>query len=435
MDIRTRRDTLTGLLCNQDFHDRCRHLLESHPRTSFVLGVTNIDEFRAINDLHGWEAGDTLLSTLASRLICLVGDEGVCARIYADRFGFCLPCRSFLPDAFHAGLEDAIFWNEPDRVHIGLYEVLERDVPVGLMVEYALLALESLERHRAPAWSWYEEGMLEGARFRQQVIEGVTTGLSDGQFSLCFQPIFHCGTRKVAAAEALIRWHHPDLGEVCPDVFLPILERTSLVGRVDLFVLGEVCRLQARRVAAGDLVVPISVNLSRNDMSDPSFIPKAIALVDSFSLDHALVDFEITESAYTDYALLAADSLSVAGSGVGTLRRFGFKVLIDDYGTGYCNLDLLRRVPFDIMKIDQALISDLSDPFSANIVRHLIGAAADNGRLTVAEGVETIEQLEVLEGMGCSFLQGYYLSKPLAPGAFSAVLNRAGLADRSCEMM
>jgi len=433
--MRTGRGALGGLLCSQDFHDGCRRLLESQPRTSFVLGVANIDEFRAVNDLHGWEAGDTLLNALASRLIFLVGDEGVCARIYADRFGFCLPCRSFLPEAFHTGLEDVIFWNEPDRVHMGLYQVLERDVPVGLMVEYALLALESLERHRAPAWSWYEEGMLEGNRFRQQIIEGVTPGLSSGQFSLRFQPVFHCGTCKVAAAEALVRWHHPDLGEVYPGVFLPILERTSLVGRVDLFVLGEVCRLQARRVAAGDFVVPISVNLSRNDMCDPSFILKAIALVDSFSLDHALIGFEITESAYTDYALLAADSLSVAGSGVGTLRRSGFKVLIDDYGTGYCNLDLLRRVPFDIMKIDQTLISDLSDPFSANIVRHLIGAATDNGRLTVAEGVETIEQLEALEGMGCSFIQGYYLAKPLVPDAFSAFLNRAGPADKNCDVM
>lgn len=272
--------------------------------------------------------------------------------------------------------------------------------------------------------NWFHDEMLEDERMACFVESLVVKACDEKQLTIRLQPVFECRRDgSVVAAEALVRWHYPEFGEMMPSLFLPIVERLSLTEKVDLHVLAEVCAFQRKRIDQGAKTVPVAVNLSRDDMVlHRDFADRAIKLVDAHQLQHSLVQFELVESAL---AVGERSDLHYGAikSQIEQFRAQGFKVLIDDYGAGMSNIKTIYSVPFDALKIDKFVVDGCEDPVLSCVLRHLVSCMVELGRDVIAEGVESERQLDVLESLGCSHIQGFYRSRPLKLCDFANLLD------------
>lgn len=262
--------------------------------------------------------------------------------------------------------------------------------------------------------NWFHDEMLEDERMVGFIKGLVVKARDEKQLTIRLQPVFECcRDGSVVAAEALVRWHYPGFGEMMPSLFLPIVEKLSLTEVIDLHVLAEVCAFQRKRIDQGAKTVPVAVNLSRDDMVlHHDFAERAIEIVNAHHLHHSLVQFELVESAL---AVGERNDLHYGAikSQIEQFRAQGFKVLIDDYGAGMSNIKTIYSVPFDALKIDKFVVDGCEDPILSCVLRHLVSCMADLGRDVIAEGVESGRQIDVLESLGCSYIQGFYRSRPL----------------------
>lgn len=223
-------------------------------------------------------------------------------------------------------------------------------------------------------------------------------------------------TEEMIGAEALVRWNHPTRGFLSPLQFIPVLEENNLITELDMFVLRKVCEKLYQWQGQGLALLPISVNQSRAHLDNPHYISDILQVVGQFSLDHTLLEFELTENIF----LKNLDRLKVV---VESLRREGFCVSIDDFGSGYSSLNMLKNIPIDYLKLDREFLMQEEDHIrSQKVIHSIIDMAHDLGILVIAEGVETRSQAEMLKAMGCTLAQGYYYERPIAIEAFEKLL-------------
>ncbi len=277
---------------------------------------------------------------------------------------------------------------------------------------------------REDACTWFHDEMLEDEQMTRFIEDLVLKAQEKRQLTVRLQPVFECRRDgSVVAAEALVRWHYPGFGEMMPSLFLPIVDKLALTEKVDLYVLAEVCAFQRIRSDQGAKTVPIAVNLSRNDMVlHQDFANRAIKIVDSYRLPHSLVQFELVENALAGGERIDLHYEAIKNQ-IKQFRAQDFKVLIDDYGAGMSNIKTIYSVPFDALKIDKFVVDGCEDPVLSCVLRHLISCMADLGRDVIAEGVESERQIDILESLGCSHVQGFCRSRPLRPSDFANLLD------------
>ena len=242
--------------------------------------------------------------------------------------------------------------------------------------------------------------------------------LSSGQFCVYYQPIYSIKAGRAVSAEALVRWRHPTAGVIPPVRFVPLFERNGFVVRLDRFAWEEVCRMLAERIRAGLPVVPVSVNVSRLNFYDNDFCDTIVGLLQKYGLDPSLLRLEITESAYTDNPVQLLSVLK-------RLHDIGLTILMDDFGSGYSSLNMLKNVTVDILKIDMGFVQNLEDSERApTILRRVVEMAHDLKMSVVVEGVETKAQIDFLSSIDCDKIQGYYFAKPMAREDFTALIEK-----------
>lgn len=252
--------------------------------------------------------------------------------------------------------------------------------------------------------------MHDDLSWRNFIKAYVETAIEQDEFVVYLQPKFDIGTEKIKGAEALVRWNYKNKELLPPYRFIPYFEKDATIDKIDDLVLKKICETMSRWKREGKPLYPVSVNLSRMRMNDENLIDKLTDVVDSYGVDHNLIDFELTESA-------SYDNMERMLYMLGELRERGFKISMDDFGTGYSSLSLLTQMPIDTLKIDKSFVDKIAGDAKRNediiLLRHIINLAKELGFVCLAEGAESRVQIDRLRDLGCEIIQGYYFSKPI----------------------
>lgn len=414
--ILSETDELTGLYNRSAFYREAKKLMDANKDTKYMMIAMDIERFKIVNDLFGIGEGDKLLRNLADNLKAEVEKRnGICARMDSDRFICCLPYDEGGAHRLQKSMQQMID-NEPLDMNIilccGVYYVKNRSREINAICDRAFLAASSIKGNYQHHIAEYSDAHREHMIQEQEVLNSAEEALAGKQFIVYLQPKNRVDTGSLVGAEALVRWKHPKKGIIPPMQFLPVFEHNGFIEQVDFLVLEEVCRLLSKWKEEGKELIPVSVNLSRVDFYNSTLCTKIMDLVEKYQIDPSYLEFEITETAYSDETKFIYDILK-------KLRGLGFKVLMDDFGSGYSSLNMLKDAPVDIIKMDLRFLGK-SDEWgrSRKIIESIIKLADEIQMPVIAEGVEQEDQMDFLKRAGCQWAQGYYFSKPVDVESF-----------------
>ncbi|MGN0940472.1 MAG: putative bifunctional diguanylate cyclase/phosphodiesterase [Selenomonadaceae bacterium] len=416
------RDSLTGIYDRENFYRRASQLMQSNTDVQYAIVYFDISSFKVVNDLFHIETGNLVLRTAAAYFKHVVEGIGVAGRLEADHFALCLPIDTLNMDDLIIALDSAIQSLSIQHnilFYAGVYPVSNAFLLVDQMIDRAHMALNTVKGKYQHRYAFYDEKMRDMILEEQMILREMEYALDEGQFSINVQPIYGIKEKCDTGAEALIRWYHPEHGLISPARFVPLFERNGFIVKLDHFVWEECCKLLAEEKKKFGKVVPLSVNFSRLDFYDDSLLDYFKELLKRYNLEPSTLKIELTEVSYTDNPMQIVEATE-------RFREAGFKVIMDDFGSGYSSLSMLRNLPVDILKIDMRFVQDVATSFrAAAIMKNIVQLAKDLDMGVIIEGVETKEQIEFLEEIGCDQIQGYYFSKPLITEDYLDRLERA----------
>lgn len=382
--------------------------------------MLNIEQFHTINALSGREFGDQILRILGNEMLAVANENGgIAGRFGADRFD--IYCRH--TDEYQAvfdRLQNKLVGLAPNasiRIRMGVMPSQSKLEPVQ-QFDMARTACSMARGHYKEHLIVFDEKVRERELLDQRLLNDQRRALDNYEFEVYYQPKYDIQAEppRIVSAEALIRWKHPKLGMIAPDVFIPLFERNGKISEVDKYVWSQAARQIARWRAQFGITIPVSVNLSRVDVFDPALMDTLDGILRENGLDHNAFKLEVTETAYTE------NSNQVIRV-VERLRRKGFTVEMDDFGTGYSSLNMLSAMPIDVLKMDRTFVQNIeNDQKDIQLVALILGIANNLNIPVIAEGVETEAQIRLLKELGCTMVQGYYFSKPLHPAEFEATI-------------
>ena len=419
------KDVLTGGYNRRGFLRITERLLNKVPdRTKYAVLFFNVKNFKAVNELFGVESGDVVLQNIFRTLTHSKLSPVITARVESDHF-VCLVENKNLDFEELTSVCDNKFVKDGKCMNLiircGIFYVEEKPMKISGMIDRAKLAKRYITDEYVQPYMVYDHSMQVAYIDKAKLAGELQEGIAKEQFKVYYQPVIDTKTGKIASAEALIRWIHPDKGFISPALFIPALEENGHISELDFYVLKKVWQFINDRCENNKFVVPISVNLSWMDFYDEIMMEKILKEMDRFrenGREH-MARFEITE---TSYAAIRENRSGILES----LRIKNAKILLDDFGSGFSSFGMLQDYDFDILKIDMSFIRKIGEnPKTKSIVHSIIGMAHEIGIKTVAEGVETEEQVSFLRQSGCDYIQGYYYSKPLPEEEFVEFLEKA----------
>ncbi len=415
-------DTMTGIYNRNKFYGAVEAVLKEIPDKEFAVICLDIDRFKLINAYFGREQGDVLLKDIAKSLFDFKEhcNGMIVGRIDADIFGICIPVGCL--QSFVKYVEDVFkgYGKKHDYnivCNMGIYEIKNRAENVGDMMDKAMLANKKNKGNAMPSFMYYDDEMSRRMEIEQEILNDMHKALENREFSVFYQPQYRLKDEKLMGAEALVRWIHPVKGFVSPGDFVPVFEHNGFIVQMDYYVWDTVCRDIRKWIDDGKPFGYVSINISRVNLYRPTFVDTFLNLVKKYRIDPEYLHLEITESAYTENQDVLKETVSI-------LQKNGFRIMMDDFGSGYSTLNVFKEMPVDVLKMDMRFMDRLTeDERSRNIVYFIINMAKSLGINVVAEGVETKEQAEYLKKMGCEYAQGYYYSKPLSKEAYEKLMN------------
>lgn len=412
-------DELTGIYNKQAFYTKTKEMLLDNPDKNFDLLRINIERFKVLNDLFGESTGDKLLRYIGKFLKEINLPLCVSGRLYADNFVVCYEAGKGDSRRMINTLQmvaDSFAINNRTILSFGLYRIDDKTLPVSVMCDRANMALWKAKGNFKNPYCEYDEKMRQQVLKEQKIINAMEIAIQNKEFTLYLQPKYDIEKGAIIGAEALVRWISLENGFISPGDFIPVFENNGFVYEVDKFIWEESCRYLRKWLDEGREVHPISVNVSRIDLYDPKLVKHLVDLREKYQLPSQYLELEITESAYTEDP---EQIITITRQ----LREAGFVILMDDFGTGYSSLNMLKDIQIDVLKLDMGFLK--SSDYSAkggNILTAILKMAESLKMQTIAEGVETKEQVEFLKGIGCKYVQGFYYSKPLPVGEFEKLI-------------
>lgn len=412
-------DRLTGLYSKEFFYQRVKDILVQHPEKDYDIICSDIENFKLVNDIFGMPAGNRLLRGVAELYESKVGDKGICGRFNADQFACLLERRSNYTDEMFimAGMQVNDLSNAKNIVmKWGIYSVNDRKVPVEQMCDRALLAARSIKGQYGKYFARYDDELRSKLVQEQEITDSMESALKEEQFEVYLQPKYAIRDDRLVGAEALVRWNHPEWGFQSPAHFIPLFESNGFITKLDQYVWDKACAVIREWDNRGYAPISVSVNVSRADIYNADIADILMKIVQKYDLPPSRLHLEITESAYTENPDQIIDTVS-------QLRKRGFVIEMDDFGSGYSSLNMLNKMPIDILKLDMEFIqSETAKPVNQGILHFIMGLAHWMNLSVVAEGVETREQLERLREIGCDYVQGYYFARPMPAGEFEKLV-------------
>ena len=424
-------DETTGLLNRSGFHKAVEAIIKRD-----ALGIANgeytmlcfdILKFKAINDTFGTEEGDNLLKYIADSIRDFVREEDVTCRPESDHFViFTHTSGDALEKLIENLLERFSQYDLPFKItcNVGIYVTNDENLPVDTMLDRAVLALSVIKGSYNRKYNYYTEELRNNMLSEQEIVGMMDTALSQKQFIVYYQPQYDHSTGMLVGAEALIRWKHPERGLISPGVFIPIFEKNGLITKIDLYVFEQTCAFLQKCICKGLALVPISTNFSRHDIFQQDFVESLEAIRTKYEVPSKYLRIEITESSIFGENEFANDIVK-------SLHQYGYIVEMDDFGSGYSSLNVLKDIELDIIKLDMLFLSEKSDGNrGGTILSSVVRMAKWLTMPVIAEGVETVEQADFLRSIGCDYIQGYLYSKPLLESDYEELLSGSTIGTK-----
>lgn len=407
---RNSHDNLTGSPNREFFFEEVRRILNENPTVEYVLACCDIKGFKLINEMFGEEEADKLLIRCAETIKEQMSDDSTYARLGGDRFAVLLPKNKYTEEIFMTGMNKVSNYlnNAQYRMVIltGVYDIIDRGVPVISMVDGCYLAIESIKGSFKNSIAYYGDMLRHEYLSEQKILAEFEEALQGGQFAMFLQPVMNSEGHPVIA-EGLVRWIHPDRGIISPGSFIPLLEKTGYIYKLDSYIWEQAAKRLAYWSSIGFEDMSISVNISVKDFYYIDLYETLVGLTEKYHVNPSRLKLEITETVFMTEKERQLDIIN-------SLKDYGFLIEIDDFGSGYSSLNMLKELPADILKMDMAFLSmDKNAGRGRKIVNTIISLAKALDMMVVIEGVETKEQMEYLSGTGADYMQGYFFDKPL----------------------
>ena len=418
----TERDHITGLFNREYFYRYAEQYDLFHAEEPTDALVLDISHFHMINERFGKAYGDEMLRRIGTELMRMARlYGGIVCRREADTFQVYCPHRTDY-DVLVQEITDNVNreMNGHIRIRVGVYAEVDKNLEIERRFDHAKDAADSIRNSFSTSVALYDDSLHEREVFAERLLDDFRDALAQKQFAVFFQPKFDIrpDTPVLCGAEALVRWIHPELGMVSPGVFIPLFEGNGLIRDLDNYVWREAAaQIRAWKDAFGRSV-PVSVNVSRVDMMDPELTDTLRGIVLENGIDFGDLHLEVTESAYTQEAKQIVEVVS-------GLRELGFRIEMDDFGSGYSSLNMLSALPIDALKLDMLFIrTAFSEKGNTRMIEITLDISHSLSVPMIAEGVETEEQMLALRKLGCDIVQGYYFARPMPADEFSAFLAR-----------
>ena len=408
---RADHDSLTGLYNDSALKRKIEEKLRENPDTEYYIVTSNIKEFKIINDVFGRTSGDALLKQCAEILSKISVKDEIFGRIGADKFGLLVRKELFDEELFLKSSKDMVKIPEnedyPLIIQIGVYEVVDRNMPVSAMFDRAYMAMSSIKDDVNIRIAYYENEMREDLVWEQKILGELEDAIKEKHLLPYLQPQVDVDG-KIEGAEVLVRWRHPQEGLRMPGKFINVLEKNGKIVNLDMYIWEEACIILKSWKERGFDNMYLSVNISPKDFYYVDLYEVFMKLIEKYELDAKNLRLEITES-------VVMNDIEQKLLVINKLRSAGFLIEMDDFGSGYSSLNLLKDLPVDILKLDMVFLKETRNPERAKIIlQEIINMARKLIIPVISEGVETEEQVSFLSDMGCGMFQGYYFAKPIS---------------------
>lgn len=418
------KDELTGAPNENAFKQRVKELLEENPDIPYVIACFDIVNFRYINEGYGHEKADIVLKAIADALDERYGYNETFARIGADRFVSLSvddgrnDDRAKSIDEYISKVTSDIMLNYPIRIKTGIYYVSNREESISAMIDKANLARKAIKADSKDVVNEYVDKLMEQTRREEYIESRMEPALAAKEFVPYLQPKWDMKNDCICGAEALVRWKRNDGTVIPPGDFIPLFERNGFIEKIDFYMLESVCAYLRQMIDEGRSVYPVSINQSRFLLHNPEYVSKVQQILLNYKIPSGLVELEITETVFThdkDYMLQIMNKL----------KDLNMELSMDDFGSGYSSLNLLRDIPFDVLKIDRGFLDESTQSDSGKwILRKIVEMAEGLSLRVICEGVETREQVEMLLDIGCYYAQGFLYSRPIPIEEFMDKYNK-----------
>ena len=412
------KDSLTGLYTEQAFFHYSRRIMQFRPDKKMHVIIGRIKDFELIISIYGRKKANELLCYIAS-IYNKKFKYGLLAKKGKASF-LCLLSDDYKLD--HQRMDNVInefTENAPIkgiRIKYGIYKNIDKNLPITTICDYASMAAETVMEDYNRDYAYYTDELAQKRIYNQMIENCFTDALKNKEFMIYYQPKIDVITEKVIGAEALVRWQRTDGSMISPENFIPIYEKNGQIQKLDAYIFGQVCRLQKRILDESKKLLSVSVNLSRSSILCEEIVEQYKKIVRENDIPITCVPLEITESAsvYGQKVVKVAERL----------LQSGFKLHIDDFGSGYSSMESLSRLPFSVLKIDKSLIDHICETRVEILVNHIIKLSKDLNMRVLAEGVETKEQLDILRKIKCDEIQGFYYARPMPEVEFVEYVRR-----------
>ncbi len=422
MEYRADYDSMTGLYNSETFYKKAATIMSENPDDKFVIISIDVDRFRLINDRYGIEAGNRTLETVG-KMIREVSPKGSIAKRYqGDVFSVLIKYNTDQDlvkymSRLSTEVRDARVVPMAIALTYGIYKVRDRDIAVRLMCDRARAVKKQVKGNALTNYAVYDDAIRLKMREQAEIEEEMNMALSNNEFVMFLQPQIDLKTRKICGAEALVRWKHPIKGILVPAQFLALFESNGFITKMDMYIWEIACQY-AKQLQDRGIFLPISVNISRVHIGNTNLSDIFLGLVRKYDIEPKYLELEITEN-------LFIEDVEELFNEMASLKKCGFNIMMDDFGSGYSSLNMLRSAPVDTLKIDRFFLDEImSTDRGKIIVEASVRMAKQLGLAVIAEGVETQEQLDFLAKIDCDIVQGYYYSRPVPVDEFEVFMEK-----------
>lgn len=413
-------DDVTGGNNWQKFKQEAREILEVKNQGQCAMLTFDIDRFRFINEEYGHEKGDQVLQMVGKILQDRTAKLETYARVSGDHFAILCLCdeRDKITRRIKEFIRvlnverEAIGIKERISCHFGIYIIEDKTGNLDKIREKANMARIAAKTADNHHWFFYSDAFRKKIGDEKEIIDQMEDALENNEFEMYLQPKYNLHTNSYCGGEALVRWRHPQKGLISPGEFIPIFEQTGFIRKLDMFMLEEVCKVLKSWEAKKHPDISISVNISRKNLNQIDFIERVLSITNQYRIHRGQLEIELTESSIFE----DVDRVIEIGQ---AFRNYGFKMSMDDFGSGYSSINLLGNLPLDVIKMDQGFFnSRINREQNHIVVESTIDMIKKLGMTVVAEGIETKEEVEMLRKLGCDIIQGYFFGKPMSVHEF-----------------
>lgn len=403
------------------FKEFASHIMAVFKETPFLIYRFDIVNFRYINEAYGHTRADEILTSCITNFASVFSEKELCIRMDADQFLAILEndkeigqrlerlAKNVNEDARGRGIK------YPIRFKTGVYQIRKHDHDIDVMIDRANVARKTLKGDDGEMTAYYSEKIVQDMRKLDRIESDMQKALANGEFKIYMQPKWDIYLNRIAGAEALVRWVREDGSISYPDEFVPVFENNGFIEKLDFYMLEMVCQRMHEMIEAGNTVYPVSVNQSRMLLHSADYVANVKRIIEKYKLPENAIELEITESVFLD------DKNNMIQI-INQLKQCGVRLAMDDFGSGFSSLNMLKDVAFDTVKIDRKFFAEsVTTERNRWILQKIVELSSGIGMEVLCEGVETEEQVSILKALGCRMVQGFYFSNPLPEEEYIAL--------------